>query len=241
MNASPRIYSVRRLMFLAAIIVVAVLGVVLLRDTLSFEALRTNRDSLIAFRDNHFALTVAGFLGVYILIVALSLPGATAATLTGGFLFGTGFGALLNVLAATAGAVLVFLAARFGLGAALGARVDASDGRIKRIKMEIDRNQWSMLFLLRLAPAVPFFLANLLPAFLGVPLYRFAVSTFLGIIPGAVILTSVGAGLNEVFDRGEAPDLSIFSEPYILGPILGLCLLAVLPILLRAVFAQKDI
>jgi uncharacterized membrane protein YdjX (TVP38/TMEM64 family) len=121
--------------------------------------------------------------------------------------------------------------------------MDASDGVVKRIKdgIDDDRNQWSMLFLIRLVPAVPFFVANLVPALVGVPLYRFAVTTFFGIMPGAVVYTSVGAGLGEVFARGEAPDLGIIFQPEILLPILGLCILAALPLILNAVRGKKGL
>ena len=98
-----------------------------------------------------------------------------------------------------------------------------------------------MLFLIRLVPAVPFFIANLLPAFLEVPLHRFVISTFLGIIPGAVVYTSVGAGLGEVFAAGETPNLGIIFEPHILLPLLGLCALAALPIVLNVVRGKKGL
>jgi uncharacterized membrane protein YdjX (TVP38/TMEM64 family) len=88
---------------------------------------------------------------------------------------------------------------------------------------------------MRLVPLVPFFVANLIPAFVGTSLFRFAVSTFLGIIPGALVFTSVGAGLGEVFARGEAPDLGIIFTPPVLLPLLGLAALAALPMLLRAI------
>ena len=185
--------------------------------------------------------TVLVFMLVCVLIVAFSLPGATLATLTGGFLFGTWAGAVLNVTAATIGAVTIFLAARMGLGDRMAARMEAGKGTIRRIKEGIDENQWSMLFLIRLVPAVPFFVANIVPALVGVPLYRFFVSTFFGIIPGGVVYTSVGAGLGDVFARGETPDLGIVLEPNILGPILGLCALAALPIVLKAVRGRKGI
>ena len=175
------------------------------------------------------------------MIVGFSLPGATIATLTGGFLFSTFPGALFNVTGATLGATLIFLAARWGLGERLGAKLEESDGKIKAIKDGIDENQWSMLFLIRLVPAVPFFVANLLPAFLEVPLRRFVISTFFGIIPGAVVYTSVGAGLGEVFARGETPNLGIIFEPHILWPILGLAALAALPIALKKLRGGKTL
>jgi uncharacterized membrane protein YdjX (TVP38/TMEM64 family) len=226
---------------LIVIAVVALIGAFTLRDYLSFDTLRENREALLAFRDASYVVTVAVFMLAYVAIVAFSLPGATIATLTGGFLFATFPGALFNVTAATLGAIVIFLAARWGLGEKLAAKMETGEGVVKRIKDGIDENQWSMLFLIRLVPAVPFFVANLVPALVGVPLYRFAVSTFLGIIPGAVVYTSVGAGLGEVFERGETPNLGIIFEPQILLPILGLCALAALPIVLKAVRGKKGI
>jgi len=220
---------------LATILAVALIGVFTLGDYLSFETLRENRAALLAFRDAHFPAAVAVFIAVYVGIVAFSLPGATVATLTGGFLFATFPGTLFNIVGATAGASLIFLAARWGLGERLATKLEASEGKVKKIKDGIDENQWEMLFLIRLVPAVPFFVANLLPAFLEVPLHRFVISTFLGIIPGAVVFTSIGAGLGEVFARGETPDLGVIFEPHILLPILGLSALAALPIVVKAV------
>lgn len=217
------------------ILAVAVVGAFTLRDYLTFDTLRENREALIAFRDANYLMTALIFIAAYVVIVAFSLPGATIATLTGGFLFATFPGALFNVMGATLGATAIFLAARWGLGERLSAKMDAGDGAIKKIKDGIDENQWSMLFLIRLVPAVPFFVANLVPAFVGVPIHRFVISTFLGIIPGAVVYTSVGAGLGEVFARGETPNLGIIFEPHILLPILGLCVLALLPIVIKAV------
>ncbi len=226
--------GIMRYLPLITILVIAVIGAFTLRDYLSFEALRENREALIAFRDGNYLLTMLVFIAAYALIVTFSLPGAAIASITGGFLFATFPGALFNIIAATIGASLIFLAARWGLGEKLAAKMEASEGAVKKIKDGIDENQWSMLFLIRLVPAVPFFVANLVPAMVGVPLHRFVISTFLGIIPGAVVFTSIGAGLGDVFARGETPDLGVIFEPNILLPILGLCALAALPMLLKS-------
>jgi len=233
MTQNPRLFRRRRILPLLAVLVAAALGAWLLRDALSFDALRDNRTALLAFRDQNYALAVLGFMAAYVVIVALSLPGATVATLTGGFLFGIFPGAAYCVLAAGTGACLIFLAARAGLGDWLSARMAASDGMARRIKAGIDDNEWSVLFLMRILPAVPFFLANLLPALVGARFVPYAVTTYLGIIPGAVVFTSVGAGLGEVFDTGGAPDLSILTRPEVLFPLLGLAALAALPLAVR--------
>ena len=229
----------RRLVPLFLLILGFAAGLYFFLDYLSFETLRDNREALLAYRDSHYVTMVAAFMVIYVLIVAFSLPGATPATLTGGFLFGLFPGVIFVLLAATIGATVIFLAARLGFGSTLSARMDASSGLVRRISDGIRENEMSMLFLIRLVPVVPFFVANLLPALVGVSLHRYVVTTFFGIMPGTAVYTWVGAGLGEVFARGETPNLSIIFDPAILGPILGLCALAALPILIEALRGQK--
>ncbi|SLN11786.1 SNARE associated Golgi protein [Roseovarius litorisediminis] len=226
---------------LLIILVVAVIGYFTLRDYLTFDTLRQHRETLLAFRDSNYVGLAAVFIAIYFVIVAFSLPGAAVASVTGGFLFGLSLGTLFNVTAATLGATAIFLAARWGLGRALAARIETSDGTLKKIKTGLHEHEISVLFLMRLVPAVPFFVANLLPALVGVKFFNFVFTTFLGIIPGAIVFTWIGVGLGEVFDRGESPDLSLLWEPQIIGPILGLSALAALPIVIKAVRGKKDI
>ncbi|MFD1157804.1 TVP38/TMEM64 family protein [Roseovarius aestuarii] len=225
---------------LAIILIVAVIGFFTLRDYLTFDTLRENREALLAFRDANFPGIVAVFITLYFVIVAFSLPGAAVASVTGGFLFGLTLGTLFNVVAASLGAVAIFLAARWGLGKTLAAKMEASDGALKKLKTGLQENEISVLFLLRLVPAVPFFVANLLPALVGVKFVNFAFTTVLGIIPGAIVFTWIGVGLGEVFDRGESPDLSLLWEPQVIGPILALSALAALPIIIKAVRGHKE-
>ncbi len=230
---------ISKLPFLA-ILAVAALGAFLLRDKLSFDALAQNREALIAFRDANYLIAVLVFVAAYTAIVGFSLPGATVATLTGGFLFGTFPGVLYNVTGASLGAIAIFIAARSGFGAKFSEKIEGKGGAVAKLQTGLRENEWSVLFLMRLVPAVPFFLANLIPAFVGVKLSRFAISTFLGIMPGALVFTSVGAGLGAVFARGETPDLSIIFAPHVLGPILGLAALSALPIILKLLRKKAD-
>lgn len=226
---------------LTLILIVAAIGAFTLRNYITFDTLRDNREALLELRDNHFALMVLAFIGIYMLIVTFSLPGAAVASVTGGFLFGLVAGTAFNVIAASLGAFAIFLAARWGLGQALAARLETSEGTLKRLKQGLHEHEISVLFLMRLVPAVPFFVANLLPALVGVRFVNFAITTVLGIIPGAIVFTWIGVGLGAVFDRGETPDLSLLWEPQIIGPILGLAALAALPILIKAIRGKKDI
>lgn len=231
-NAPASCGFVRKLPILISLAGAAI-GAFTLRDHLSFAALADNREALLAFRDAHYAWAVLVFVAAYVGIVAFSLPGATIATLAGGFLFGLFPGVIYNVGAASLGAVAVFLAARAGFGASVAEGIAARGGAVARLQAGLRDNEWSVLLMMRLVPAVPFFLANLIPAFVGTRLVPFAVTTVLGIIPGGLVFTSVGAGLGEVFARDETPDLSVIFAPHIIGPILGLAALSALPIAIR--------
>ncbi len=232
-------FNFRKLVPLLVIAIVAAIAFIAFRDNLSFDALRENRQVLIEFRDTNFLATSAAFVLAYVVMVAFSLPGATIATLTGGFLFGLFPGALYNVAAATVGAAIIFLAARMGLGDYLSGKIDSGSGRIRSIRDGLLENEISVLFLMRLVPAIPFFAANLVPALVGVKFRNFVFTTFFGIIPGTTIYTWVGVGLGDVLEVGGTPDFGIIWQWNILGPILGLCALAALPIVIKAIRSGK--
>lgn len=226
--------SMARKLPFVLIMAAAVFGAFTLRDHLSFDMLARNRETLIAFRDQNYAVSILVFILAYVAIVALSLPGATIASLAGGFLFGTFPGVVFNVISATIGATIIFLAAKHGFGAGVAQRTAARGGAAARLQTALQDNEWSALLIMRLVTVVPFFLANLIPAFVGVRTDRFVITTFLGIIPAALVITSVGDGLGEVFAQGEKPDLSVLFAPHVFLPILGLVALSALPIVIKS-------
>lgn len=230
-SGSPKPTAVwTRFIPLIVIAIGAAAAIFLGRDYLGFDALAANYQNLTEWRDQNWALSVVAFMAVYTLAVAFSVPGAVWLTLVGGFLFGTLLGSLLVITAATLGAVLVFLAARTALGDLLR---DKAGKWVTRMEKGFREGQVSYLLIMRLVPAVPFFVANLAPAFLGARLWTYTWTTFVGIIPGTVVYISIGAGLGEQLARGEAPDLGVIFEPHVLGPLLGLAILAALPLLLK--------
>jgi uncharacterized membrane protein YdjX (TVP38/TMEM64 family) len=231
---SPQKKGLARHLPLIFVAIVAIIGAVTLNDYLTFDTLRDNREALLGFRDQNYLGLAAAFAAIYIVMVVFSLPGAAVASVTGGFLFGLAMGTALNVVSATIGAAGIFLAARWGLGEMLSARFEAAEGRVQMLKHALRQNEIEVLLLLRLVPAVPFFVANLLPAMVGVKFGNFLWTTALGIIPGAIVFTWIGVGVGAVFDRGEDPDLSLLWEPHIIGPILGLCVLAAMPIIVKS-------
>lgn len=194
---------------------------------LSFESLKIHRMSLLAFTTQHQFLAIISFIIVYIIGVASAMPGAFFLTIMGGFLFGPLRGTLMVVMSATLGATLVYLAVRL----ALREWVETRHARwLKVMEQGFQENALSYLLFLRLVPIFPFFLVNIIPALLGIPLKTFVVGTLIGIIPGSLVYVLVGHGLGHVFDTHSTPNFGIFSDPLLLGPLIALALLALVPV-----------
>lgn len=235
-DPSPKPRGWTRFLPLAVIAAGAVAAITLAGDYLSFSALAEHYQTLVQWRTEYLLLSILVFMGVYIGAVAFSVPGAIWLTLIGGFLFGTVLGSVLVVTSATTGALLIFLAARTAMGEALKERAGSW---LAKIEKGFREGEVSYLLVMRLVPVVPFFVANLAPAFLGVRTWTYLWTTFVGIIPGTIVYISIGAGLGEQLERGEAPNLGVIFEPHILGPLLGLAFLALLPKLLKLVGITK--
>jgi uncharacterized membrane protein YdjX (TVP38/TMEM64 family) len=211
-----------------------------LNEYVSLDMLRENRALLKEWVQQHRTEAALIFIAVYVVVAAASLPVGAVLSVTGGFLFGSVFGAAWIVIGATIGATILFLIARSAIGEALRQRFS---GSIKAMEEGFRRNAFSYMLILRLVPLFPFWLVNLAPAFLGVSLMTFVVTTAIGIIPGAFVFASIGNGLNALFDAGEQPDLSlaaIITRPDFYIPIAGLIILSLIPMVYRALTGTKD-
>ncbi len=229
-SAPPRALA-RRLAPLLGLALILVLFFAFRLDRfVSFAALRDHRATFAEFVQAHAALAALAFMALYIVAVAASLPGGAVLSVAGGFLFGTLLGTVTVVIAATLGATLLFLAARTALGDSLRRRMGALG---QRLAGELTENAFSYLLVFLLVPLFPFWLVNLVPALAGVSLGTYMLSTFLGIIPASFVFVSIGSGLGAVFDRGDTPDLSIIVSRDVLVPLIGLAMLALIPVVYR--------
>jgi uncharacterized membrane protein YdjX (TVP38/TMEM64 family) len=162
---------------------------------LSLDAVKQNRDALLAFAGAHFLAALAIAFVVYAGAVALSLPGGLVLSLTMGFVFGRWVGTALVVAAATVGATLVFLAARYLFADAARRRLGALG---ERINAGFTEDAFSYLLFLRLVPVFPFFLVNLAPAFTSIALRTYVLATLIGIIPGTFVYVNLGQALGHI-------------------------------------------
>lgn len=190
---APKPSRARRLAPLGLLVVAAVaIYATGLHRLLSFDTLVANAGALQGFVAENAVLAGLAYVAAYVAVVALSLPGALFATLAGGFLFGGVAGGALTVVAATAGATVVFLIARTAVGDVLAKR---AGGAIAKLADGFRTDAFEYLLFLRLVPAFPFFVVNLAPAILGVPLRTFVIATFFGIMPGTFAFSFIGASL----------------------------------------------
>lgn len=204
---------------------------------LSLDTLRQHRGALRAWVETAGGLAVLVFMAVYVGAVALSLPGATVLTVCSGFLFGAAWGTVVVVVSATLGATVLFVIAKTAFGDALRARAGAW---LQTLEAGFQRHALSYLLVLRLVPIFPFFIVNLVPACLGVPLPTFMLGTFVGIIPGSFVYASVGAGLGSVFDAGGPVTLRGVLTPERVTALLGLAVLALVPVLYKKIGARRE-
>jgi len=196
-------------------------------EYLSFEQLREHRLTLNTLVAEQPWLAALVYILVYVVVVALSLPGGTIMTLAGGFLFGAVWGGLYTVVGATLGATIIFLIAKTSLGDALLAKAGKS---IQSMKAGFNENALSYMFVLRLVPLFPFFIVNLAPAFLGVPLRTYMIATFFGIMPATFVFSLAGSGLGKVFEQGGKFSIANILTPEMIGALLGLALLSLIPV-----------
>src|SRR5262249_45185303 len=145
-------------------------------------------------------------------------------------------GTVVVVISATLGGTVLFVIAKTTLGDALRARAGTW---LHTLEAGFRKHALSYLIVLRLVPIFPFFIVNLVPAFLGVPLTTFVLGTFVGIIPGGFVYTSVGAGLGSIFDAGGTFSVKGVLTPQIITALVGLAVLALVPVAYKQIMARR--
>ena len=197
---------------------------------LSLEALKANRDHLLAFTEANYSAAVVLFIVLYIAVTGLSLPGAVILTIAGGFLFGALAATLFVNIGATTGATLAFLAARY----VLRDWVEQKFGKwLEPLQQGFAKNAFSYLMTLRLIPLFPFFVVNLVSGLTRMNVGTYIAATALGIIPGSFVFAYAGRQL------GTINSLKEIASPPVLGAFVLLGALALAPIIYKKLSAQS--
>jgi uncharacterized membrane protein YdjX (TVP38/TMEM64 family) len=235
-NGTKRQRHVRERVWPRALIVAIFVGVLVAffalggDEYLRLESVKRNRDALQAFVAMHYAPALLIAFLVYAAATAFSLPIAIVLSLTIGFLFGRWVGTFIVVAAATVGAALLFVAARYLFADALRKRLGTVG---ERINAGFTKNAFLYLLFLRLVPLFPFFLVNLAPAFTTIPVSTFVVATAVGIIPGTFVFVNLGQAL------GSIDSLKGLLSPELIGSLLLLGMLALAPVVVQKIRARQ--
>ena len=202
---------------------------------LSFAAIAEDYTAITAWVDDQFFVAILAFFVMYVIATAFSLPIASLLTLVGGAVFGI-IAAPVIILAASIGALILFLAARGAFADILAAKAGPFMGKIKE---GFDDQPFFWLLALRLIPLAPFWAVNIAPALLGMKTSPYFIATLVGITPGTTVYVLVGGGFDAILTAGKVPDLSTLGDPRILLPLAGLGILALIPIIAKK-FKKKE-
>ena len=227
-------------LILLILVVVAVYASGLTRY-LSFAPIREHGQWLREQVASHYLVCLLIYFLGYAALTTTAIPGAIFVTLTGGFLFGTWVGGFTTSLAATAGALGVYFIVRSSVGHWLRERAEKSQGLMLRMREGVAKNAFWYLFGLRVVPAVPFILINLLAGAVSFPLRPYTAATFLGILPAFILYSAIGSKLGEMFDRGETPNLHSLVQPQFVVLMIGVGFLSlVLPFVLKLFERRRE-
>lgn len=204
-------------------------------ELLSLNALKENYEGLRGFVAANPALAYGSFIGIYVLATAFMLPGALWITIAGGLMFGLVGGTIATVIGATLGASVLFFAAKTSIGSSLrkmaGKFADKVEGEFKQ-------NEVSYMFAMRFVPAMPFPVANVVPALLGAKYRNYLLTTALGIVPGVLAYTWIGAGAAAVFAEGGDLDLGSVAGQ-LLPAVIALLVVSLIPVVYKKIAGRK--
>jgi pyruvate/2-oxoglutarate dehydrogenase complex dihydrolipoamide dehydrogenase (E3) component/uncharacterized membrane protein YdjX (TVP38/TMEM64 family) len=180
---------------------------------LSLEGVKALSGQIAAFQQDNPLAVIAGFFAVYVVVTGASLPGAAILTLAAGALFGVLWGTVIVSFASTLGATLAFLSSRYVLRDSIEARFGE---RLKAINAGVERDGAFYLFTLRMIPAFPFFVVNLVMGLTRIRTLTFMWVSQIGMLLGTLVYVNAGTQLAQI------DSLSGIASPGVLGSFVAL-------------------
>jgi len=181
---------------------------------LDFGTLQRSREALVALVDQRPWQTASLFFAVYVAATALSIPGALILTLAAGAMFGLGWGLVIVSFASSLGALLAFLASRYLLRDVIQARFGKA---LAPVNAGVQRDGWLYLLTLRLVPAFPFWLVNLLMGLTPISALRYYAVSQVGMLPGTAVFVNAGTQLASLHDAAGILSPGLWASFVLLG------------------------
>lgn len=240
------IYLIRMKKYRKIILLIIFLFIIALLNYTGFfsiiniNLINTHQNYILNFIENNFYLASLLFILIYIIAVIFSIPGAWLITVSGGYIFGWLIGGFLAVIGATLGACIIFIMAKNLLRNFFSKKIINKKSILIKIENGVKRDAFSYLLFMRLMPIFPFVFVNIVPALLGIRFNIYAVTTFIGIIPGTFVYALLGEGANEIFISGNVSSLETYDSFKIIIGLSGLSILSLLPIVIKYLKIYKN-
>jgi len=207
--------------FLRRLIILGLIGLVVfvffyfdLKQYLTLSYIKESRARFLGLYEKSPVVVIASYMAIYIIVTAVSLPGAAVLTLAGGALFGLVTGTIAVSFASTIGATLACFVSRFLLRDWVQSKIGE---RIGKINEGLEREGKFYLFTLRLVPIFPFWMINLAMGLTKIPLRTFYWVSQVGMLPGTVVYVNAGRELARIESLGDIMSLRLIVSFALLG------------------------
>lgn len=227
-NPRPAVSAWQKLAVLGVVVAAAIFGYLQFRDALTLQSLAQQESALRSYQHEHPLLVYAAAFLIYVTVTGLSLPGAAVLTLVCGWFFGFWRGLLLVSFASTTGATVAFFVSRFLLRDSIQQRFG---DRLAAFNQALEREGAFYLFMLRLIPAVPFFVINVVMGLTPIRPPTFWWVSQLGMLPGTAVYVYAGSSVPNLATLAEKGVSGILSPQL----LVAFALLGLMPLVLKKI------
>ncbi len=221
------------ILFLLIIFVILWITYFLNKDFFQLENFFSNLDFIQNFISQNYLLSIFIFLILYSFLILCNFPFASILSMINGFLFGTWIGGAISILGGTIGAFGIFIIAKFFFSDFIKNKFL---NKYTYIENYFNKNDLELMILIRIIPAAPFFIQNLILAGLGANKKKFFFTTLFGLAPWSFIFGSIGQGLEEIFINKTELNISLIAQPEYLIPLGLIAFLVIMIILFKKKF-----
>ncbi len=205
------------------------------KDFFQLETFFYNLDFIQNFISQNYLLSIFTFLILYSFLILSNFPFASLLSMINGFLFGTWIGGTISIIGGTLGAFGIFIIAKKFFSEFIKNKFL---NKYSYIENYFNKNDLELMTLIRIVPAAPFFIQNLILAGLGANNKKFFFTTLFGLAPWSFIFGSIGQGLEEIFINKTELSFSLIFQPEYLIPLGFIAFLIVMIILFKKKFKK---
>ncbi len=205
------------------------------KDFFQLETFFYNLNFIQNFISQNYLLSIFTFLTLYSFLILCNFPLASILSMINGFLFGTWIGGSISLIGGTLGAFGIFIIAKFFFSDFIKNKFF---NKYSYIENYFNKNDLELMILIRIVPAAPFFIQNLVLAGLGANNKKFFYTTLFGLAPWSFIFGSIGQGLDEIFINKTELNFSLIVQPEYLIPLGLIFFLIIIIILFKKKFKK---